>query len=72
MTDSLLDLRERQGFTQAGLASLVGVGINTIKRWENGQTDVRVGRLVPLGRALQVPIHRIVEAVSQTQLDSEE
>lgn len=71
MSDSLLDLRERQGFSQAGLAGLIGVEVKTIRRWENGQTDVGVGRLVPLGRALEVPVSRIVEAVSQAQLDSE-
>lgn len=71
MSDSLLDLRERQGFSQAGLAGLVGVDRSTIRRWEAGKTDVGVGSLVPLGRALEVPVQRIVEAVSQTQLDSE-
>lgn len=71
MSDSLLDLRERQGFSQVGLAGLVGVEVSTIKRWENGKTDIRVGRLVPLSRALGVPVHRVIEAVSKTQLDSE-
>ncbi len=70
MSDSLLDLRERQGFSQAGLANLIGVGVNTYKRWENGETDVGVGRLVPLARELEVPVVRIVEAVSKSQLDS--
>ena len=71
MSDSLLDLRERQGFSQAGLAGLIGVDVSTIKRWENGTTDVGCGRLVPLARTLDVPIVRIIEAVSKSQLDSE-
>ena len=34
--DEIVALRKRLGLTQAGLAEKTGIGIASIKRWENG------------------------------------
>lgn len=51
----LLCARRRRGMTQAQVARLVGVHFQQIAKYECGECNIPVARLVALGRALDVP-----------------
>lgn len=64
---SLKELRNQRGFSQSGVASLMGVKLRTVQRWENGETGVPTGRLFPLARTLDVGLDRLMEAISEVE-----
>lgn len=54
--------REQLGLTQQELGERVGVTRQTIAAWEKGERDLSVVQLAQLGRALNVPLHLLLDS----------
>ncbi len=73
MGSGLRDLREAKGYSQRGLSQLIGVSERTVREWEAGKFDMRVGKLTPLARALGVSVSEVFESYANDQyLDADE
>ena len=59
----LRELRELAGFTQAELAKLIGVGQNSVSRWERGDQEPQWSACVALSAAIGVPLRAFGEKV---------
>lgn len=57
----LIDLRERCGFTQNGLAERAGVSQTHLRRVELGQADITVGHLQLLCDAMNISLQDFFE-----------
>ena len=62
----LIDLRERCGLTQNGLAERAGVSQTHLRRVELGQADITVGHLQLLCDALNISIQEFFKEVSDS------
>ncbi|WP_280412939.1 helix-turn-helix domain-containing protein [Nocardia asiatica] len=51
--------RDRE-WSQLELAKRAGMNVNTIRRFESGDREPRVGQLVALAEALEVPAHEFL------------
>ena len=63
----LKQLRLRLGLEQRDIALEVGVVTRTIRRWENAEAEVPIGRFLPLSRCLRVNGQTLMAAVAETQ-----
>lgn len=54
------DLRRRRNLTQRELANLLGVQINTVSRWEQGQRCPSIKMLVQIAKILDVDIDDLI------------
>jgi transcriptional regulator with XRE-family HTH domain len=54
-------LRRHAGFTQEGLAELVGVSFQQIQKYENGSTKMNTDKLQHVANALNVPVSSLFE-----------
>ena len=60
---ALKDLRRSCGFrSQASFGRQVGVTGRTVRRWENGESEIPSGRLIPVSRSLGVSVEYLLEA----------
>lgn len=59
-SERLVEMRKGRGYTQYGLAEAVGVSVDSIRRWENGKQEPRLGELRMLARALGVSVGALV------------
>lgn len=59
-SERLMDMRKERGYTQYSLAEAVGVSVDSIRRWENGKQEPRLGELKMLARALGVSVGVLV------------
>ena len=59
---TMKDLRESVGLRQADVAGCVGVGARMYRRWENGDSEIPTGRLIPLARVFDVTLEDLLEA----------
>ena len=72
----LKKLREKKGFSQEGLGYHLGVSGRQVRRYENGETMLSRGQIVPYARALDVPAEEIllaaaeIEAIDAREVDS--
>lgn len=57
--DRLIGARKMAGFSQPGLAEAVGVSADTLRRWEWGKGEPRLGELVRLAGALGVSVEEL-------------
>lgn len=57
--DRVRELRRRKALTQAELAEVAGVSVDTIVKLENGRHDPRPKTIRKLARALDVPVERL-------------
>lgn len=57
----LVDIRKERGYTQYSLAEAVGVSVDSIRRWENGKQEPRLGELKMLARVLGVSVGVLVD-----------
>ena len=53
-------LREKQGFTQAELASMLGITAAAVSKWENGESKPRVEMLFKLAKILEVSPEELI------------
>ena len=58
---TLKDVRENRGFTQVQIATRMGVNQRTVRRWEQGDTEIPSGRLIPLSRFLKISVRQLLE-----------
>lgn len=61
---NLKELRMQAGLTQAGLASVVGVNISQIQRYENGEHDIAnmsLKNAIAIAAALGVKPEKLLE-----------
>ena len=63
----LKQLRLRLGLDQREIAREMGVATRSVRRWENAEAEVPVGRLLPLARCLRVNVQTLMVAVAETQ-----
>jgi len=49
-------LRERAGYTQAGLAWVLGIHVDSVRNYETGRTTPRLENLQPLADALECSV----------------
>lgn len=57
----LASIRKKQGLTQTELAELVGVGMNSIARYERGEVQPSVDVAVAIAKALHVDLVELLE-----------
>lgn len=55
-SERLVAMRKGRGYTQYGLAEAVGVSVDSIRRWENGKQEPRLGELLALAHTLGVSV----------------
>lgn len=60
----LIDLRERCGYTQNGLAERAGVSQTHLRRVERGEADITVGHLQLLCDAMDISLKEFFEEIS--------
>ncbi|HET9654959.1 MAG TPA: helix-turn-helix transcriptional regulator [Kineosporiaceae bacterium] len=60
--------RVRHRWTQADLAEHLGVGRTTVASWETGHRVIAVDALVPLCRALGVPLVELLRGLDPEDL----
>lgn len=64
---TLKSLREAKGYSQGGVAGLLGVQERQVRRWENGEAVIPTGRLMPLARCLGVGVGQLLEAAAEME-----
>ena len=52
--ERLSKIREREGFSQEGLAEKLGCSVITISRWENGQSNMKAADAFNICNALNI------------------
>jgi transcriptional regulator with XRE-family HTH domain len=57
-------LRQRRGFTLAGLSQATGISVSTLSRLESGGRRPTLELLLPLARVFQVQLDELVDAPS--------
>jgi transcriptional regulator with XRE-family HTH domain len=63
VAQNVLRERERVGQTQKTLATISGVGLDTISRLEAGEREPRIMTLVPITLALAVPLAALLHGI---------
>ncbi len=63
----LKKLREKKGFSQEGLGYHLGVSGRQVRMYENGETVLPSGKVIPYARALDVPAEDILHAASEVE-----
>ena len=57
----LAAIRKKQGLTQTELAEIVGIGMNSIARYERGEVQPSVDVAMSIAKALHVDLSELVE-----------
>ena len=65
-------LRKRAGFNQADFADEVGVSVDTVRRWEGGTQEPRLGELKNIAKALDVSIGQLADDTTASLPDNVE
>lgn len=60
LKDLLRRLRKDKGLNQIDLAQRVGVSIDSVRRWEAGKREPRLGELEKIALVLEVPVTSLV------------
>lgn len=53
-------IRKKQGLTQSDLAQLVGLGMNSIARYERGEVQPSIEKAVAIAKALKVNVTELL------------
>ena len=64
----LTALRKRAGFNQIDFAEEVGVSVDTVRRWEGGTQEPRLGELQEIAKTLGMSIEQLVGDESVKEL----
>ncbi|NAS19600.1 helix-turn-helix domain-containing protein [Clostridium butyricum] len=67
--EKLKRLREQQGLTQKQLAEKVGISVSNITKYEKGQLEPSIERLISLSEALNTSISNILTNSSNSDTD---
>ncbi len=68
MTETIRELRESCGFSQRGVADLLGVTDRAVRYWESGDCEIPTGRLVPLSRIYGVTTDQLLQSMSEMNI----
>ena len=70
----IAEARISRGWSQEELAHAIGTTQQTVQRWESGQTDPQVGKVMSISAALGVTVSYLlgVEPLSSDSLTDEE
>jgi DNA-binding XRE family transcriptional regulator len=60
MQHTIKSLREKEGWSQAELAALIGVAPSTVYNWESNKVEPRLGQFKQLSLLFQLPMDNIV------------
>lgn len=60
LKDLLRQLRKDKGLNQIDLAQRVGVSIDSVRRWEAGKREPRLGELEKIALVLEVPVASLI------------
>lgn len=63
----LKEARKRRGLTQKEVQDDTGLHSNTLRRYERGETDIPLPRLVMLSEYLECPLAQILQDLSEDQ-----
>jgi transcriptional regulator with XRE-family HTH domain len=63
--ETLQQLREKAGLSQAGLAQKSGVPVRTIQNWEIGHRVPRAESFMALAKALEVPVETLLDELAK-------
>lgn len=67
--NSLRQRRERLGYSQQALGTLVGVDAKTIRNWETGERVPRLKNRRPLGDALGLDLDELQVLIAEIEAD---
>ena len=59
--EKIYEYRNAAGRTQQEIADELRVSVQSVSQWENGQSQPDVSRLVPLAKALETTVGRLLE-----------
>ena len=59
--ERLTTLRKRTGLKQDDFASIIGVSVDTVRRWEGGKQEPRLSELRLIAKTLETPIDKLIE-----------
>lgn len=62
----LANIRKKAGYTQEGMAKILGVGLSTYNQYENRQRNIPSELAERIARILKVPQHQIFLPVKFT------
>lgn len=60
MENKIKELREEAGYTRERLAQILSVHTNTVKNWENGESDPRSTNLAQMSALFDVSVERVM------------
>lgn len=69
---TLREWRRAKGVTQAEMAEVCGVQINTYRRWEERPEEIKLSKAVAIADRLGVKLGDIFLAFNTTETDTEE
>ena len=58
--ENLITMRKRAGFTQEDFANMIGVSIDTVRRWEGEKQEPRLKELKLISKTLRTSIAELV------------
>lgn len=61
LNERLASLRRRAGYSQEGLAERLGISRQAVSKWENGQSQPDVARLVQLSELYEVSLDQLIK-----------
>ena len=67
-SEVLTILRKRAGISQADFADEVGVSVDTVRRWEGGTQEPRLGELRNISEALGMSIGQLTDDIAVENL----
>ena len=70
-SEVLTILRKRAGISQADFADEVGVSVDTVRRWEGGTQEPRLGELRNISEALGMSIGQLTDNVVVENINRE-
>ena len=63
LNERLASLRRRAGYSQEGLAERLGISRQAVSKWEGGQSQPDVARLVQLSELYEVSLDQLIKGV---------
>jgi transcriptional regulator with XRE-family HTH domain len=66
----LKEARETKKITREDLADQISVHFRTLSKWENGQTDPPLGKVLKIAHILNEPLHKLLGLESGQVKDS--
>ncbi|QYA42103.1 helix-turn-helix domain-containing protein [Macrococcoides bohemicum] len=70
ISEQIISLRNRRGWTQQQLADKVGVSKQSVSNWETGEKLPRMGKLEELAKIFNVTVSYIVDGKSDLEKEN--